>query len=98
MVLGELARLLPAADELLERRLRVQEEHPDWELVTARVINPDPTSYQKYVTIDKGSADGITVGMAVVDPHNLVGIVADVTEHSAKVLLAIDVSFVEGSP
>jgi rod shape-determining protein MreC len=84
-------------NEQLKRQLEVQEEHPDWQLVTARVINPDPTSYQKYVTIDKGSADGIEVGMAVVDPYNLVGIVSSVTEHSAKVILSIDVSFGVGA-
>jgi rod shape-determining protein MreC len=76
--------------EQLQAQLDVQEDHPDWEMVTANVISPDPASYQKYVTIDKGYADGIRVGMAVVDPYYLVGIVTEVEEHAARVTLAID--------
>jgi rod shape-determining protein MreC len=75
----------------------VQEANPEWTLVVASVVNPDPSGLQKLVTIDKGSADGIEVGMAVVDPNYLVGVVTEVDEHSARVTLAIDGSFAVGA-
>ena len=81
----------------LEDILGVQEAHPDWSLLTAKVINSDPSGLQKLVTIDKGSADGIELGMAVVDPNYLVGVVTEVGEHSSRVTLAIDATFSVGA-
>ncbi len=78
--------------EQLREQVRVQEAHPEWTLVTARVINTDPTNLQKFIVIDKGSADGIKKGMAVVDPNYYVGQVTDVEEHSATVTMVIDSS------
>jgi rod shape-determining protein MreC len=79
--------------EQLRELLRVQEERPGWTLVTARVVNPDPTNLQKFITIDKGSVDGIEKGMAVVTPSNVyVGQVTLVEEQSARVTLIIDQS------
>ena len=40
--------------------------------------------------LDKGSADGIRKGMAVVTPLGVVGQVVSATNHSAKVLLITD--------
>jgi len=89
---AENARLRQLDVEIRQLRelLDVQETHPDWQIVTARVISPDPANLQKFITIDKGSADGILVGMAVVDPNFFVGLVTEVSENSAKVTLAID--------
>jgi rod shape-determining protein MreC len=81
----------------LQDVLGVQDANPEWSLVTANVINPDPTGLQKLVTIDKGKADGIDVGMAVVDPNYLVGYITEVEEHSARVTLVIDNSFSVGA-
>ncbi|HEY8448532.1 MAG TPA: rod shape-determining protein MreC [Thermomicrobiales bacterium] len=83
--------------EKYEQILDVKEGHPEWTLVTAKVLNPDPTSLQKFVTIDKGSADGIRKGMAVVDPYYFVGLVTAVEEHTARVTLAIDASAAVGA-
>jgi rod shape-determining protein MreC len=83
--------------EHLRQVLGVQEDHPEWRLLTANVINPDPTGLQKLVTIDRGSNDGVEVGMAVVNPYYLVGLVTEVEEESARVTLAIDATFSIGS-
>lgn len=37
----------------LQDVLGVQDANPEWQLVTANVINPDPSGLQKMVTIDK---------------------------------------------
>lgn len=74
----------------LRAQLQFQDAHPEYKVVTARVINPDPTNLQKFVIIDKGSKDGLEKGMAVVDPNFYVGQVTDLEDHSAVVTLAID--------
>lgn len=97
---AEIVSLQDAANEAdqLRARLDVEEAHPDWQMVTARVISPDPTSYQKYLVIDKGWADGIEKGMAVISPDFFVGIVTGpVEEHSARVTLAVDRSLAVGA-
>ncbi|MCA9860124.1 MAG: rod shape-determining protein MreC [Thermomicrobiales bacterium] len=77
--------------------LGVQDAHPDWDVLVAKVVNTDPSGLQKLVTIDKGSADGIEVGMAVIDPNYLVGYVTGVDEHTARITLAIDATFAIGA-
>lgn len=96
---AENARLQSEIDSVapLKDLLGVQEAHPTWSLLTAEVINTDPSGLQKLVTIDKGSDDGIEVGMAVIDPNYLVGVVTEVDEHTARVTLAIDATFAVGS-
>ena len=89
-------RLLIPEVEQLRQLLEVQDNNPDWSMVTARVSFSDPANLSKTITIDKGSADGIAVGMAVVDPYYFVGLVTQVYEHSAQITLAIDMTAVVG--
>ncbi len=98
-LLAENAQLQSQMDSVakLQDVLGVQEAHQDWTLLTAKVINPDPSGLQKLVTINKGSADGIEVGMAVIDPNYLVGVVTEVDEHTSRITLAIDATFAVGA-
>jgi rod shape-determining protein MreC len=85
-------------NEQLRAILDYQDSHKEFALVTARVLGVDPLNLQKYVVIDRGSADGIREGMAVIDPNYFVGqVIGPVGEHSAKVLLAIDASSTIGA-
>ena len=83
--------------EQLRDVLEVQEDNPNLTLVTANVINQDPAGLQKFIIIDQGADDGIEVGMAVIDPFYLVGVVTEVEQGSAKVTLAIDATFSIGA-
>jgi rod shape-determining protein MreC len=74
----------------LRELLNLQQTQPNLTFVPARVLYPDPLNLQKFVIIDKGSADGIHEGMAVTDPNFFVGLVTEVDEHQARVMLAID--------
>ena len=56
------------------------------------MIGHDPTGKQKFVVINKGSADGIEVGMAVTDPNYYVGQVVEVWDDQAKIMFIIDSS------
>ncbi len=63
--------------------------------IPARVISWDISSFAKTLLINKGKADGIKAGQAVICPKGLVGQIVDepgreLTNHQATVLLIID--------
>jgi rod shape-determining protein MreC len=59
---------------------------------TANVIAHDTTGLLRSIVIDKGTRDGITVGMPVVTQLGLVGRIYDVTATSARIQLITDVN------
>ena len=59
-------------------------------VVTASIIANTASSWFHSCTLDKGSADGVRKGMAVVTPLGVVGQVVSVTPRTAKVLLLTD--------
>ena len=105
---GEIARLQAENDALqreLEQLREVQGEYqllltlfnqaretPDLRRVTARVIGRDPGVGIRSIIIDKGSDDGVQVGMPVEGARGLVGQIFRVTENSAQVILITDSS------
>lgn len=46
--------------------------------------------FRENIMINKGSADGVFLHQAVIDPYGLVGQVVDVYEHEARVMLVTD--------
>lgn len=65
----------------------------DWKAgrrVGARVISGAPSNHEWSDMLDKGQAEGISVGMTVVSAEGLVGRVVLTSDNYAKVLLAID--------
>ena len=58
--------------------------------VTASIIANSASSWFKSCLLDKGRADGVSKGMAVVTPLGAVGQVVAVTARTAKVLLLTD--------
>lgn len=58
--------------------------------VTASIIANSAASWFQSCQIDKGSADGVRKGMAVVTPLGVVGQIVAVTPRAAKVLLLTD--------
>jgi len=62
----------------------------DLATVTARIYSAGPSTFDQIRFINKGSADGIVVGQAVVDENGLVGRVDLVTRLSARVRLITD--------
>jgi rod shape-determining protein MreC len=78
--------------EMLDAEIQAEARRPGLDFVPATVIGHDPTGAQKFIMINKGSADGIEVGMAVTDPNYYVGQVVEVSEHQAKVMFIIDSS------
>lgn len=63
------------------------------EFIAADVIsNADANAPLQTISINKGTRDGITVGMPVVSQLGLVGRISDVTANASRVLLITDVS------
>ncbi len=88
---GENARLAEVSGEL-ERLRSLLSAAPDYagRKLAASVIGWDPSNWVKAATIDKGATDGVEPGMAVVQEKGVVGQVAGVSLHTARVLLITD--------
>jgi rod shape-determining protein MreC len=92
---AENAQLKAAVREVEQLRLqaKLQQDRPTWKMLQARVQSPDPTTQQKFLTIDRGAKNGVEVGMAVVaQGPNYIGQVTEVWEESSRVMLIVDVS------
>ncbi|MCX4330687.1 MAG: rod shape-determining protein MreC [Muribaculaceae bacterium] len=82
-----LRRRLQRADE----RLYADSVKPDsalapYEFTIARVINNSITRPNNFITLDRGSLDGVAPEMGVVDQNGIVGIVNVVGPHSARII------------
>jgi rod shape-determining protein MreC len=64
--------------------------------LAARVIGNTTDNSGKAVIVDRGGADGVQKGMAVIKPEGIVGKVINVFPHAADVLLITDPSFAAG--
>lgn len=98
-LLAENTRLREEVADINELReqLDFQQQHPELETLTANVTSRDPQSVEKFIIIDRGTEDGVEVGMAVVSPNYLVGQVIEADPNRAKVLLVIDAGFQTGA-
>ncbi len=96
-------RELEIENSQLRDQLAYKQANPDYGLVggtvleannpdAARVIGQDPSSLVRYLVIDQGREDDITVGMPVITPQGLVGRISEVGTHWSRVLLIVDPS------
>ena len=96
-VTAENARLQEVAreDEQLRAALKFQATRPEIQAVLANNIGGDPNGLSEMLTIDKGTASGIKVGMAVVSPGGImVGEISAVKADRSSVMLITDVQSV----
>lgn len=78
---------LTKENDSLKTQLAYKDAHPEMKLVLADVIELDPTNYFGTLVIDKGSADGISVGQAVVSLGVLVGKIDQVSADTSRLML-----------
>lgn len=76
----------------LERLLALRDSS-DYDLLAARVVTKDITRQQNYLTIDRGRADSVEVGMAVIDERGIIGRVVLVSERYARVMSFLNTDF-----
>lgn len=92
-----LLREIEIENESLRELLDLKEKSPDIfgpdaDLLATQVIGRDPNNLLRYLMIDRGSKDGVQVGMSVITARGLVGQVREVGTNSAKVVLLTDPS------
>lgn len=58
--------------------------------VPAQVIGRDPSNWFGYLLVDKGSRDGVRSNLPVVTEEGVVGVVRQVTPHTASILTLLD--------
>lgn len=61
-----------------------------YELTPVRVIGRSPSTWYKYIIIDRGEAEGVRRNMAAISPQGLVGRVVSTSQHTAQVNLLTD--------
>ena len=66
-------------------------KYADYLFRTARVINNSVTSENNYITINRGSKDGVAKNQAVLSSTGVVGRVIHVSDHFASVLSVLSV-------
>src|SRR5439155_184914 len=72
------------------RRLLDLRETLRGDVLTARVIGRDATGIARTLVVDRGDADGVVKGAAVLAPEGIVGQVFLASRHAARVLLIND--------
>jgi rod shape-determining protein MreC len=80
---------LRSENEKLRALLAYSQRNPGPKVV-ARVVGVDPASTRHFVRIDRGEADGVSAGMAVVTPDGVAGYVERATSGWADVILVTD--------
>lgn len=78
---------LKAENKILKKQLGFKEQVKEKELIPAKIISREPTTFLDNIMIDKGSKDGISLGLAVVSNGALVGRISDVLPGQSKVIL-----------
>lgn len=61
--------------------------------IAAEVVAFQPDSYRQFVTINKGTSDGIRVGQGALSDGVLVGVISDASAKTAKISLVTDPEF-----
>ncbi|HEY2891848.1 MAG TPA: rod shape-determining protein MreC [Dongiaceae bacterium] len=85
------ARQLQAENDALRAMLRLVPE-PSATFVTARVVADNGGAFVRTVLVTAGLRDGVRKGSVAMTGEGVVGRVAEVGEHSARVLLLSDIS------
>ncbi|MDA3920658.1 MAG: rod shape-determining protein MreC [Salinisphaera sp.] len=88
---GRLQKLaaLQAENERI-RALLASASSLDQNVLIARILSVSPDPYRQYVKLNKGSADGVFVGQALIDAHGIMGQVTNVTPLDSRALLISD--------
>lgn len=94
---AEVAMLNAKVDLLQERlmadRLEVHESLRQYDFIVAHVIKNSVMKPHNYITINKGSNDGIAAEMGVIDQNGVVGVVNVVGPNSSRIISLLNPHF-----
>jgi rod shape-determining protein MreC len=86
---NQMLRGLEAENNRLRASLGYR-EHAVFQLMPARIIARDPSTWYQKIIIDRGKAELIESDMPVLTPEGLVGKTTVISDHSCEVLLLTD--------
>jgi len=78
---------------ILQDSLRRLDSIGRFDFIIASVINNSVIRPYNYITIDKGSADGLTPEMGVMDQNGVVGVVNVVSDRHARIISLLNPNF-----
>lgn len=79
--------MLAEENNSLKEELALQDTLTEFSLITGSVIARNPDMWIDQIVIDRGSSDGLEVGMSVMSNNGLAGRIAEVNPTSSKVTL-----------
>jgi rod shape-determining protein MreC len=97
---AEIRRLEKAGEEneRLKELLEVKEQRPDFQFVSADVIQRDVSNWARIFTLDKGSIDGVRVGNCVISAEGyMAGRVSKVGRTWCEVVTVVDTDMAAGA-
>lgn len=77
-------------NERLKKLLNVSNEQIEYVTVSANVVSYEPDNWFSYITIDRGTNDGIEISDPVITANGLLGQVSEVGENWAKISTVIN--------
>ena len=91
---GEVAQGDAAKEEnaRLREYLDVKKTYPDFELMDALIVAREGDNNTTFLTLDRGSADGVEVGMPIIVSQGLVGSVCEVGKAWCRVRIVTESS------
>lgn len=87
------AQIKKATGDSLQKQTPLDSSLINYNFKIARVINNSISHTQNYITLDKGSKDGIKTEMGVVDQNGIVGIINVVSEHYSVAISLLNPKF-----
>lgn len=78
---------LQLENQVLREQLGFAQHNPNLDLAACQVIGRDPNNFLQFITIDKGSDDGLKKEMPVISEGYLVGKIMEIDKKSSKVFL-----------
>ncbi|MER2064015.1 MAG: rod shape-determining protein MreC [Alkalibacterium sp.] len=75
----------------LEEELELKQSLTDFRTISGTVISRNPDNWVDQIIVDRGSQDGVEVGMPVMSGNGLIGRISETNPTSAKVVLLTNI-------
>lgn len=92
-----ISRVLDEENRWLRKYLGLKDENEHFELADATIVSKESSSSSQIFTLNRGSSDGIKVGMPVITESGVFGFVKEVSIFSCKVVGMLDASASAGA-
>lgn len=78
---------LELENQVLRQQLQFAQDNPSLDLVACQVVGRDPNNFLQFITINKGTSDGLKKDMPVISEGYLVGKIVEIDKRTSKVFL-----------